>query len=137
MKKQVLKAQYHAVYNINFHLVLVTKYRRKCITIDVASYLESQYKRLLESWGCELIECNGESDHLHLLISANPKVQPSKMVNSLKTVTSRLVRKEFSDHLSEFYWKPVFYSRSYCLVSCGGAPLEIVKQYLEQQEGFD
>jgi len=53
-------------------------------------------------------------------------------VNSLKTATSRLVRKEFSEHLGEFYWKPVFYSRSYCLVSCGGAPLEIVKQYLAQ-----
>ncbi|WP_076915311.1 MULTISPECIES: IS200/IS605 family transposase [unclassified Pseudoalteromonas] len=96
-----------------------------------------QYKRLLKSWDCELLECNGEPDHLHLLISANPKMQPSKMVNSLKTATSRLVRKEFSEHLGEFYWKPVFYSRSYCLVSCGGVPLEIVKQYLAQQEGFD
>ncbi|WP_350939746.1 transposase [Vibrio metschnikovii] len=64
-------------------------------------------------------------------------MQPSKMVNSLKTATSRLVRKEFSEHLGEFYWKPVFYSRSYCQVSCGGAPLEIVKQYLAQQERFD
>ena len=109
----------------------------RCITPEVAAYLESQYKRLLKSWDCELLECNGEPDHLHLLISANPKMQPSKMVNSLKTATSRLVRKEFSEHLGEFYWKPVFYSRSYCLVSCGGAPLEIVKQYLAQQEGFD
>ncbi|SUD23970.1 IS200/IS605 family transposase [Pseudoalteromonas nigrifaciens] len=137
MKKQALKTLYYSVYNIHYHLVLVTKYRRRCITPEVAAYLESQYKRLLKSWDCELLECNGEPDHLHLLISANPKMQPSKMVNSLKTATSRLVRKEFSEHLGEFYWKPVFYSRSYCLVSCGGAPLEIVKQYLAQQEGFD
>ena len=137
MEKQALNTLYHSVYYINYHLVLVTKYRRRCITLEVAAYLEAQYKRLLETWGCELLECNGEPDHIHLLISANPKVQPSKMVNSLKTATSRLVRKEFTDHLGQFYWKPVFYSRNYCLVSCGGASLEIVKQYLEQQEGFE
>lgn len=137
MKKQALNTLYHSVYNIHYHLVIVTKYRRRCITPEVAAYLEAQYKRLLGTWDCELLECNGEQDHLHLLISANPKVQPSKMVNSLKTATSRLVRKKFADHLGKFYWKPVFYSRSYCLVSCGGAPLEIVKQYLEQQEGFE
>ncbi len=115
----------------------MTKYRRRWITPEVAAYLESQYKRLLGTWDCELLECNGEPDHLHLLISANPKIQASKMVNSLKTATSRLVRKAFSEHLGKFYWQPVFYSRSYCLVSGGGAPLEIVKQYLDQQEGFD
>ena len=137
MKSQSLNTLHHSVYNIHYHLVLVTKFRHKCITPEIATYLISQYKRLLEKWDCELVECNGESDHLHLLISANPKVQPSKMVNSLKTATSRLVRKEFQEQLAKFYWKPVFYSRSYCLVSCGGAPLDIVKQYLDQQEGFD
>jgi len=137
MKKQALNKLYHSVYNINYYLVLVTKYRRRCITPAVAAFLESQYRRLLENWDCTLLECSGEADHIHLLISASPKTQPSKMVNSLKTATSRLVRKEFADHLGEFYSKPVFYSRSYCLVSCGGAPLDIIKQYLEQQEGFE
>lgn len=137
MKKQDLNTLNHSVFSINYHLVLVTKYRNRCINTAVAEYLGEQYKRLLEGWGCELLEYNGEPDHVHLLISASPKIQPSKMVNSLKTATSRLVRKEFSSHLKKFYWKPVFYSRSYCLVSCGGAPLEIIKQYLEQQEGFE
>lgn len=137
MTKQALKTLHNSVYSINFHLVLVTKYRHRCINSEISAYLESQYRRLLEAWDCELLECNGEADHLHLLISATPKIQPSKMVNSLKTATSRLVRKEFSEHLSTFYTKPVFYSRSYCIVSCGGAPLEIVKMYLKQQEGFN
>ena len=137
MKEQALNTLYHSVYNIHYHLVLITKYRRRCITPEMALYLEAQYKRLLESWDCELLECSGEPDHLHLLISANPKIQPSKMVNSLKTATSRLVRKQFAEHIKHFYWKPVFYSRSYCLVSCGGAPLKIIRQYLEQQEGFE
>ncbi|CAH7403113.1 transposase [Vibrio chagasii] len=134
---QQLTTSFHSAFSINFHLVLVTKYRKKCVTLEMAEYLKGEYARLLSSWDCELLECNGEPDHLHLLISANPKVQPSKMVNSLKTATSRLVRKKFSDHLSEFYWKPVFYSRSYCLVSCGGAPLKIIEQYLDNQAGFE
>ena len=106
MKKQSLNTLHHSVYNIHYHLVLVTKYRRRCINNEIAAYLESQYRRLLESWDCELIECNGEPDHLHLLISANPKIQPSKMVNSLKTATSRLVRKEFAEHLGKYYGYP-------------------------------
>jgi len=137
MKNQSLKTLHHSTYAIHYHLVLVTKYRHRCINNDLSGYLEAQYKRLLESWDCELLECNGEPDHMHLLIVANPKIQPSKMVNSLKTATSRLVRKAFPKHLSKFYWKPIFYSRSYCLISCGGAPLEIIKQYLLQQKGFD
>ena len=136
MKKQAYKTLYHSIYSIHYHLVLATKFRRRCINNELAEFLESEYRRLLESWNCELIECNGEPDHMHLLISAPPNIQPSKMVNSLKTATSRLARKQFHDYLCQFYWKPVFYSRSYCLVSCGGAPLSIVKQYLEQQEGF-
>lgn len=137
MKNQSLKTLNHSAYAIHYHLVLVTKYRHKCITKEMSDYLIGQFKRLLKSWDCELLECNGEPDHLHLLISASPKIQPSKMVNSLKTATSRLVRKSFPEHLSRFYWKPFFYSRSYCLISCGGAPLEIIKQYLLQQEGFE
>jgi putative transposase len=137
MKKQTLNTLFHGTYTIQFHLVLVTKYRNKCITKPMAAYLQANYQRLLEQWDCQLLECNGEPDHMHLLISANPKIQPSKMVNSLKTATSRLVRKQFAEHLAKYYWKPYFYSRSYCLVSCGGAPLSILKQYLEQQEGFD
>lgn len=132
-----MKTLFHSVYSLNIHLVLVTKYRRKCITQDIAEFLKSQFERLLLDAECELMEFNGEPDHLHLLISVNPKVQPSKLVNTLKTVTSRLVRKQFEKELSQYYWKPVFWSRSYCVVSCGGAPLSIIKQYLEQQQGFE
>jgi putative transposase len=90
---------------------------------------------LTKKWECELLEFNGEADHLHLLLSLNPKVAPSVFVNNLKTVTSRLIRKEFSSHLAKIYWrKPVFWSRSYCILTCGGAPLSIIKQYIEQQK---
>jgi len=90
---------------------------------------------LTEKWECELLEFNGESDHVHLLLSLNPKVAPSVFANNLKTVSSRLIRRDFGEVLSKVYWgKPVFWSRSYCIITCGGAPLSVIKQYIEQQE---
>ncbi len=125
----------HCVYKIYFHLVVCTKYRKKCITPEIRSRLIEIFSDILAKWESELVECNGEKDHVHLLISVNPKVQPSKLVNNLKTVSSRLIRKEFSEYLNQVYWgKPVFWSRSYCLLSCGGAPLSVIKQYIENQE---
>jgi putative transposase len=92
---------------------------------------------LCDRWESRLLEFNGEPDHLHLLVELNPKVQPSKFVNNLKTVSSRLIRKEFTTDLKTVYWKPVFWSRSYCILSCRGAPLSVLKQYIEQQEGAE
>ena len=92
----------------------------------------------LKKWDGELIEFNGEADPVHLLISVNPKTQPSTLVNNLKTVSSRLIRKEFKNHLSKVYWsKPVFWSRSYCIISCGGAPISVLKQYIQHQAEID
>ncbi len=133
MKNQDLNNLYHCTYNLQYHLVLVTKYRKKVINSEILQCLEVHFKRLLESWECELVEFNGEQDHVHLLISLNPKVQPSKVVNNLKTVTSRLIRKEFNDHVSKYLWKDSFWSRSYCLITAGGAPLSVLKQYIENQ----
>ena len=133
MKKQELKSLNHCVFDINYHLVLVTKYRRKVITKPMLARLEEIFSRLLKQWECNLIEFNGEADHVHLLISTNPKAQASKLVNNLKTVTSRLIRKEFSDQIAKYYWKPVFWSRTYCLLSVGGAPLSVLKEYIENQ----
>lgn len=96
--------------------------------------LEEICKATIEKWEGEVIEFNGEADHVHLLLSLNPKVQPSKLVNNLKTVSSRLIRKDFGEHLAKAYWgKPIFWSRSYCLISCGGAPISVLKQYIQQQ----
>lgn len=135
MKKQSMKYLFHCAYNLNYHLVIVTKYRRKCITAPVLLRLKEICNQLAQKWECELMEFNGEADHLHLLLSFNPKVTPSVFVNNLKTVTSRLIRKEFSDHVKKYYWKqPVFWSRSYCILTCGGAPLSVLKQYIEQQQ---
>jgi len=133
-KKQDLKTLYHCVFNLNYHLVIVTKYRRKCIDKKILERLQQIFSELCMKWDGELLEFNGESDHVHLLVSLNPKTQPSKFVNNLKTVSSRLIRKEFSEKLNKIYSQPVFWSRSYCILTCGGAPLSVIKQYIEQQK---
>jgi putative transposase len=84
-------------------------------------------------WGMELAEFGGEADHIHLLLDMHPNIMPSRFVNSLKTVTSRLLRKEFSKHLSKFYWKPVLWTRAYCLITAGGAPIDVLKKYIQNQ----
>lgn len=96
--------------------------------------LNEIFRATIQKWEGDVLEFNGEADHVHLLISVNPKVQPSKLVNNLKTVSSRLMRKEFAEHLNRIYrGKPIFWSRSYCIISCGGAPLSVLKQYIQQQ----
>ena len=133
---QDLNKLFHCVYKLNYHLVLVTKYRRKCINADRMRRLKEILNELCKKWDSKLIEFNGESDHIHLLIELNPKIAPSVFVNNLKTVSSRLIRRDFLPHLRKFYWKdPVFWSRSYCILTCGGAPLSVIKQYIEQQAG--
>lgn len=103
MKSQELKSLYHCSYSLQYHLVLVTKYRRKVINQPILKRLEEHFRYLLgDRWDSQLMEFNGEPDHVHLLIALNPKVDPSKLVNNLKTVTSRIIRKEFSDHVKKF-----------------------------------
>lgn len=133
MEKQSFNALNHCVFNLKYHLVLVTKYRRKCISKPILNRLKEIFERLVKQWDGEILEFNGESDHVHLLLSLHPKVALSVFVNNLKTVSSRLIRREFEQVLRRYYWKPVFWSRTYCILSCGGAPLTILKQYIEQQ----
>jgi len=134
MKKQQKRSYYHAVYNLKYHLVLVTKYRNPVINSEILFRLEEILKEQSEKWGIGVIEFNGESDHVHLLIDAHPSLELAKYINSIKTVSSRLIRKEFKTHVEKYYWKPYFWSRSYCLITVGGAPLEVVKKYIENQD---
>lgn len=84
-------------------------------------------------WGGELLDFKGEADHVHILMSLPPNLDLSRFVNNVKTTSSRLVRREFGNQLRRVYRKPAFWSRAYCIISCGGAPLSVIKQYVEQQ----
>ena len=122
-----------SVYSLNIHLVLVTKYRRKVINADILRRLNEIFESTCTKWRCTLSEFNGETDHVHLVISFPPDVQVSTLVGNLKTVSSRLIRKEFADWISRFYTKPVFWSGAYFVASCGGVTLEHLKNYVEKQ----
>lgn len=124
---------YHCVYALHYHLVMVTKDRRKCLTAPMLARLRDIAEARCAGWGGKLMELNGEPDHVHLLVSLPPNLDLSRFVNNLKTTTSRLIRKEFADEVNHFYRQPVLWSRSYCAISCGGAPLSVIKQYIERQ----
>ncbi len=103
------------------------------------SRLKDIFSHLCQNQKSELLEFGGELDHVHLLIDFSPDVAPSKLVNTLKTISSRMIRKEFAEHINKlhinkFYWKPVFWTGAYCVISAGGAPLEVLKQYIQNQE---
>lgn len=133
-QKRRRKGHFHAFYNLKYHLVLVTKYRRKCFTDDILHRLESMCRDLSEHWSVEVLEFNGEEDHIHMLIDAHPAMDLSKYINNLKTVTSRLLRKEYGDHIKKYLWNESLWSRAYCLLSVGGAPIEVIRQYIENQD---
>ena len=123
----------HSAYNLHVHLVFITKYRKKVLADNHRQYFKEVVAEICKDFGAELKECNGEADHVHMLIQYPPTVQLSKMVNNLKSVTSRRMRANFID-LRAAYNKPVLWSRSYFAGSCGGAPLEIIKQYIQNQQ---
>ena len=123
---------YHCSYSLSYHFVFVTKYRRKCFTGAMLDRLTEVVSKLCEDWEADLIEMNGEEDHVHFLLGLNPKCAPSIVANNFKTVTSRLLRKEFPA-LRAKYREPVLWGRSYFVASVGGAPLSVIKQYIEQQ----
>jgi putative transposase len=94
---------------------------------------EEIMREVCEGFGAELREFNGETDHVHLLVQYPPNVALSRLVNSLKGVSSRRLRQEFAAHIRRDLWGEHFWSPSYFAGSCGGAPLSIIKNYIEQQ----
>lgn len=123
----------HARYKLTYQLVVVTKYRKKCISESMMKRLREITDSLFEKWNCQVIEMNGEEDHIHILFDAPPQINLANTINSYKTVTSRYIRKEFSQELSPFYWKPYFWSRSYMILTTGGATIDVIKKYIEDQ----
>jgi len=122
----------HCVFMMHVHLVFVSKYRKKLFTKEILSFMESVFRDVCHDFEAELKEFNGEGDHVHLLINYPPKVAVSKLVNSLKGVSSRYVRAKQFPTLHKYIWMDSLWSGSYFSGSCGGAPLEVIKQYIER-----
>ena len=115
-------------------MVLVTKYRKKAINQERLERLRIIFKETLEKWECQLLDFNSSSDHCHLIVEFKPDVQLSKLIANLKTVSSRLIRKEYPEqHQKYFYGKPYFWTGAYFVVSCGGVTVEQLKAYVEKR----
>ena len=129
---QELRTKRHVVYLLHLHLVFTERMHQR---------LHFHFDRVCNDFECKLVETNGEKDHVHILVEPLPHTTPSRLVNSLKGVSSRFLRQEFGyaelagsvPELEQYYWKGGLWSPSYFIASCGGAPLNIVKQYIENQ----
>jgi putative transposase len=118
------------VSSLNVHLVFVTKYRRRVLTQPMLDRLGEVFDSVCQDFGAVLVEFNGEHDHVHLLVEYPPKVSVSVLVNSLKGVSSRRLRQEFTVRTHrEHLWSP-----SYFAASAGGAPLAVIRRYIENQQ---
>ncbi|MFI5659130.1 IS200/IS605 family transposase [Streptomyces sp. NPDC051684] len=130
---QNIRTGRHCAFVMHVHLVFVTKFRHKVFRGDHLRRMEEIMRAVCVDFECELIEFNGEDNHVHLLVNFPPKVAVTKLVNSLKGVSSRRLRQEFPD-LVQHYWRAnKLWSGSYFAGTVGGAPLTVVKQYIEQQ----
>ncbi|WP_326635570.1 IS200/IS605 family transposase [Streptosporangium sp. NBC_01755] len=118
---------------LHAHLVFIPRYRGGVFTDEILRRCEDIMIEVCDSFGAELVEFNGEEDHVHLLVRYPPKVALSTLVNSLKGVSARLLRKEYPAHIRQYLWGGHFWSPSYFAASCGGAPLSIIKEYIEDQ----
>jgi putative transposase len=131
---QDIRTGRHVVYSIHAHLVFVTKYRRDVLSALAIKDLAAIFAKVCRDFGAELKECNGEDDHVHLLVIYPPKVALSTLVNSLKGVSSRRLR-EHRPEMTGRYRQGVLWSPSYFAASCGGAPLSVIAEYIKSQRG--
>lgn len=130
-EQQVRKGR-HCVTALHAHLVFVTKYKRTVFNDDMLNRLKTILEEICQDFEVNLTEFNGEKDHVHLLVEYPPKVQLSKLINLLKGVSSRLIRKEYPE-IQRYLWKGALWSPSYFAGSCGGASLTVLAKYIEQQ----
>ncbi|MFJ7250947.1 IS200/IS605 family transposase [Kitasatospora sp. NPDC098652] len=124
----------HVVTAMHVHLVFVTKYRRGVFTDEMLTRCEEIMRDVCVSFEAELKEFNGEKDHVHLLVHYAPKMAVSKLVNSLKGVSARYLRQEYTGAMNRAIMHGHLWSPSYFAASCGGAPLSIIRQYIENQQ---
>lgn len=131
-KSKDLRHGRHCVFALHVHLVFVTKYRRCILDGQALATLRHIFSKVGMDFESQLIQMDGASNHVHLLVNYPPKVSVSSLVNSLKGVSSYVLRRQLPG-IAKCYWKNVLWSPSYFAASCGGAPLDIIKRYMEQQ----
>ena len=124
----------HSCFLLQYHMVLVTKYRHPVIDEQIRITLYSKIHTLFKERGLHILEINGEPDHVHILFEADPYTTPGELVNVVKTQTSRFIRKIYGDNkLKKYYWKPYFWSESYFITTVSENSLSTIEQYIKNQ----
>ncbi len=123
----------HVVYRLHAHVVLITKYRRGVITDRVREQLIATTREVCARHNVTLVEADGETDHLHLLLDYPPRISLSTLVGAIKTNTSRVLREKHWPEVTSALWGQHFWSPSYCVLSTGGAPSQTIRDYIANQ----
>ncbi|EKU96726.1 transposase [Leptolyngbya sp. PCC 7375] len=124
---------FRSVHSLTVHVIFVTKYRRRLLNAKILNRLDEIFRETLNKWGCELVEFEGETDHVHLLIKFHPAVELSKLIANLKTVSSRLIRRDYLEHIQRYHHKAALWTGSYFVASSGGVTVEQLKAYVQDQ----
>lgn len=122
----------HSIFLLYYHLIMVTKYRRKVINDNISTRGKEIFEYIAPNYGIILEEWNHDKDHVHVMFRAQPKSAISKFINAYKSASSRLLKKEYPE-IREKLWKGAFWSQSFCLLTAGGAPIEVIRRYIESQ----
>ena len=122
----------HSVFLMYFRLVFVVKYRRKVIDDTISGRLKEIFEYISPNYNIALQEWNHDIDHIHILFKGQPNTELSKFINSYKSASSRLIKKEYPQ-IRQKLWKEAFWSKSFCLLTTGGVPIEVIKKYIEKQ----
>ena len=127
-----LDSNAHSVFLLCYHLVLVVKYRREVFDDAVSDRAKEIFEYIAPNYKITLMEWNHDKDHIHLLFRAHPRTEISKFINAYKSASSRLIKKEFPS-VRQKLWKEHFWSQSFCLLTAGGAQLEVLDKCIESQ----
>lgn len=126
----------HSVFSLHYHLILVTKYRKPVFNDEISERAKILFEAIAPNYKIEVLEWNYDQDHVHILFKAQPKTELSKFINAYKSASSRVLKKEFPSMRKQL-WQDMFWSRSFCLLSSGGAPIEVIRQYIKEQGSKD
>ena len=124
----------HSSYLLQYHLVLITKYRHPVLTGEIEAFLKEYTTHYFVNQNMNIIELEVNNDHIHILFEAPPQICLSSFINSFKSASSRVIRKQFKDELSKYYWKPYFWSLSYFICTVSERNTETVKKYIQNQK---
>jgi putative transposase len=127
-----LDSNNNSVFSLNYHLVLVIKYKKQVVNNDISSRLKEIFEYISTNYNIALEEWEYDKDHIHVLFKAHPNSELSKFINSYKSASSRLIKKEFPA-IKQKLWKEYFWSRSYCLITTGGVTIDVVRKHIENQ----